>query len=140
MMSSLFNVPKGAFTNAMPLNLQNQEQNKSHKVSPFPHTQLRLSLCVEYVPYSPSTLACPFITVIKYLSKTTGSGEGLSPLIGYSPSLMESGYMLSYGMYQAGTYKQELKQKAMRVYCLLVYSLWLARPDFLYHQGYLSGV
>lgn len=30
MTSSLFNVPKGAFTTAMPLNLQNHEQNKPH--------------------------------------------------------------------------------------------------------------
>ena len=64
--------------------------NLIYKVSdyhtPFPHTQFHPFLCVEYGPYGPSTLVCPFITVIKYLSKATGSGEGLPPLTGYSPS------------------------------------------------------
>lgn len=120
------------------------KRNLIYKVSdyhtPFPHTQFHPFLCVEYGPYGPPTLVCPFITVIKYLSKATGSGEGLPPLTGYSPSLMEVRlYPLLWGV-PGRNLRARTEAEAMKEYCLLVYSLWLARPDFLYHQDHLSRV
>lgn len=131
--SSLFDIHKGAFTSAMPLNLQNHEQKKSHLQS----FRLPYSLpthSVPPLPYGPSTLVCPFITVIKYLSKATGAGEGLPPLT----SLMEVRlYPLLWDV-PGSNLRARTEAEAMKEYCLLVYSLWLARPDFWYHQDHLS--
>ena len=154
-MSSLFNVPKGAFTSAMPLNLQNHEQNKSHLQSfrllySLPtHTVTPLPVCGVRVIRSfhssfHSNLEWNKIlikkSVIKYLSKATVSGEVLSPRTGYSPPLMEVRlYPLLWDV-SGGNLRARTEAEAMKEYCLLAYSLWLARPDFLHHQDHLWRV